>query len=63
MAYGPVRRLSSGNPEADRLPGPSRPPDACDIAVTLEDSSAAERAAQFAVAHAVTSREANSSTS
>jgi DNA-binding CsgD family transcriptional regulator len=35
----------------------SRPPDARDIAVTLEDSSPAERAALFAAAHALTSRE------
>ena len=35
----------------------SRSPDARDIAVTLEDSSPAERAALFAAAHALTSRE------
>jgi hypothetical protein len=35
----------------------SRPPDARDIAVTLEDSSPAERAVLFAAAHALTSRE------
>jgi DNA-binding NarL/FixJ family response regulator len=35
----------------------TRPPDARDIAVTLEDSSPAERAALFAAAHALTSRE------
>ena len=35
----------------------SRPPDARDIAVTLEDSSPPERATLFAAAHALTSRE------
>jgi DNA-binding CsgD family transcriptional regulator len=35
----------------------TRPPDARDIAVTLEDSSPAERAALFAAAHGLTSRE------
>jgi DNA-binding CsgD family transcriptional regulator len=35
----------------------SRPPDARDIAVTLEDSSPAERAGLFAAAHGLTSRE------
>ncbi len=35
----------------------SRPSDARDIAVTLEDSSPAERTALFAAAHALTSRE------
>jgi DNA-binding CsgD family transcriptional regulator len=35
----------------------SRPPDARDIAVTLEDSSPAERAALFAAAHGLTNRE------
>jgi DNA-binding CsgD family transcriptional regulator len=36
----------------------SRPPDAREVAVTLEDGSPAERAALFAAAHALTSREA-----
>jgi DNA-binding CsgD family transcriptional regulator len=35
----------------------TRPSDARDIAVTLEDSSPAERATLFAAAHALTSRE------
>jgi DNA-binding NarL/FixJ family response regulator len=37
--------------------GGHRPSDARDIAVTLEDSSPAERATLFAAAHALTSRE------
>lgn len=35
----------------------SRPPDARDIAVTLEDNSPPERTTLFAAAHALTSRE------
>jgi DNA-binding CsgD family transcriptional regulator len=37
--------------------GGHRPSDARDIAVTLEDSSPAERAGLFSAAHALTSRE------